>query len=208
MQPGDSRWPALYNVILVEGFGRTVEIDHLVRVPDGILVLETKTYAGFIDGGADAPYWTQHLAGGRCTTILNPAIQNLGQMRAVERFVAEPVRAGPRLCRLGGNRAVRRCDRAPPRASQVLRGVLRKSVQVVAIGQEARVDAAWQRIEREPARGAGRRAAHEAYGRRRPDECRRSACGANFRVGAPVPLHGRVRGRYGCADPRKTQSVT
>ena len=80
----------LYNVILVEGFGRTVEIDHLVRVPDGILVLETKTYAGFIDGGADAPYWTQHLAGGRCTTILNPAIQNFGQMRAVERFVADP----------------------------------------------------------------------------------------------------------------------
>ena len=207
MRPGDSRWPVLYNVILVEGFGRTVEIDHLVRVPDGILVLETKTYAGFIDGGADAPYWTQHLAGGRCTTILNPAIQNSGKCgRSSDSWRT-------RSC---GSAALssRREPRGSPmrsRTSPCLASAARCAAEVCAGSGDRPRGEGRRCVATDRARAcAGRRpcAAHEAYGRRRPDECRRSACGANFRAGGPVPLHGRVRGRYGCADPRKTQSVT
>ncbi len=95
-------WPALHNVILAGARGRTVELDHVVRAPDGIVVLETKTYSGFIAGGADAPRWTQHRAGGQQISFLNPAIQNLSHVRAVERFVADPaVRFVASWCRPG-----------------------------------------------------------------------------------------------------------
>ncbi|MBN9560445.1 MAG: NERD domain-containing protein [Alphaproteobacteria bacterium] len=83
-------WPALHNVILAER-GRTIEIDHLVRAPDGIVVLETKTCAGLIDAKPGSPNWTQRARSGRCTgSFLNPARQNLGHVRAIERFVADP----------------------------------------------------------------------------------------------------------------------
>lgn len=45
-------WPAPHNVILAEPLGQTVELDHLVRASDGIVVLETKIYSGFVAGGA------------------------------------------------------------------------------------------------------------------------------------------------------------
>ncbi|MGA9866019.1 MAG: nuclease-related domain-containing protein, partial [Acetobacteraceae bacterium] len=57
-------WPALLNVILAGPRGRTVEFDHLVRVPDRTVMLETKTYSSFIAGGPDTPRWTQHRADG------------------------------------------------------------------------------------------------------------------------------------------------
>ena len=46
--------PALHDVILADRSGLT-QIDHLVLGPDAILVLETKTYAGFIEGGLNKP---------------------------------------------------------------------------------------------------------------------------------------------------------
>ena len=42
-------WPMLRNVILGAP-GRNVEIDHLARAPGGVVVLETKTYSGHVDG--------------------------------------------------------------------------------------------------------------------------------------------------------------
>src|SRR5207244_13381864 len=49
--------PALHNVILW-GAGWSVELDHVVRVPSGIVVLETKTLGGTIAGELDSPVWT------------------------------------------------------------------------------------------------------------------------------------------------------
>jgi hypothetical protein len=55
--------PALHNVIL-RGARWSVELDHVVRVPSGIVVLETKTFGGTIEGQLDSRLWTQRTAGG------------------------------------------------------------------------------------------------------------------------------------------------
>jgi len=57
------RLPALHNIILW-GAGWSVELDHVVRVPSGIVVLETKTLGGRIAGELASPVWTQRTAGG------------------------------------------------------------------------------------------------------------------------------------------------
>src|SRR5271157_5689503 len=75
-------WPVLANVILECGRG-TVEIDHLVRAPDGILVIETKTYSGFVAGTEDAAQWTQQLRDGRRFLVQSPAMQSIGHLFAV-----------------------------------------------------------------------------------------------------------------------------
>jgi hypothetical protein len=50
-------WPVLRNVTLRDG-AHSMEIDLLVRVSDGILVLEAKTWSGFISGLVAGPIWT------------------------------------------------------------------------------------------------------------------------------------------------------
>lgn len=159
-------WPALHNVILAGAGSRTVEIDHVVRAPDGIVVLETKTYSGFIAGAADAPRWMQHRAGGRQTLFLNPAIQNLSHVRTVERFVADPAVRVRGFVVSAGNARFDDAIAHIPVPLHALRTVLREDAPLVFMGQ-GRIDAAWRRLEREAARSAGRRAVHVAYARRR-----------------------------------------
>jgi restriction system protein len=68
--------PSLHDVILADSRGLT-QVDHLVLGPDAILVLETKTYSGFITGGLHSREWTQHLGQGSTRTgFQNPTRQN------------------------------------------------------------------------------------------------------------------------------------
>ena len=80
--------PALHNVIL-RGAGWSVELDHLVRVPSGIVVLETKTFGGTIEGQLDSPVWTQPTAGSvEHGGLANPVLQNQAHVSALEGFWA------------------------------------------------------------------------------------------------------------------------
>lgn len=78
---------ALHDVILSDSRGLT-QVDHLVLGPDGIFVLETKTYGGLITGGLHAATWTQHLAGGTKTSFQNPTRQNHRHCSAVREVLA------------------------------------------------------------------------------------------------------------------------
>ena len=81
--------PALHNVILY-GAGWSVELDHLLRVPSGIMVLEIKTFGGTIDGQLDSPVWTQRMAGGVVLGELpNPVLQNQAHVWALEVFLGD-----------------------------------------------------------------------------------------------------------------------
>ena len=81
-------WPMLRNVILSVD-GRTAEIDHAIRVPDGIILLEVKTFSGFITGSEHDLYWMQHVQG-RAYRILNPVRQNMRHVRALTTFIDDP----------------------------------------------------------------------------------------------------------------------
>ena len=76
--------PALHDVVLADALGHT-QIDHLVRTTQGIVVIETKTFSGWITGTLYSAEWTQHLAGGRIRhRFQNPVRQNHRHCKAVE----------------------------------------------------------------------------------------------------------------------------
>ncbi len=80
--------PALHDVILPVEDGLT-QIDHLVRGPDRVLVIETKTYRGHITGHPADEAWVQHLSDGTTSHLLrNPVWQNRHHCRAVEGVLA------------------------------------------------------------------------------------------------------------------------
>ena len=58
----DMGWPVLRNVVLCER-GRSTEIDVIARAPGALVVLEVKTWSGFIDGTAEDAAWTRHSRG-------------------------------------------------------------------------------------------------------------------------------------------------
>ncbi len=80
--------PALHDVMLADLFGVT-QVDHLVRAPDAILVIETTTYGGHITGTVDGGEWVQHLIHDEVRHVFqNPARQNHRHYRAVEAALA------------------------------------------------------------------------------------------------------------------------
>ena len=82
------RLPALHDVVLADTFGHT-QVDHLVRTAQGIVVIETKTFAGWISGTLYGAQWTQHFAGGRVRhRFQNPVRQNYRHCKAVEAAVS------------------------------------------------------------------------------------------------------------------------
>ena len=79
---------ALHDVILPVEDGLT-QIDHLVRGPGRVLVIETKTYRGHITGHPADEAWVQHLSDGTTSHLLgNPVWQNRRHCRAVEGVLA------------------------------------------------------------------------------------------------------------------------
>ncbi len=76
--------PALHDVVLADTLGHA-QIDHLVRTAQGIVVIETKAFAGWITGTLYSMQWVQHLAGSRIRHgFQNPARQNHRHCKAVE----------------------------------------------------------------------------------------------------------------------------
>src|SRR5690606_19184571 len=47
------------NNIVIEAYGKTTQIDHIVISDFGVFVIETKNYKGWILGGENSEYWTQ-----------------------------------------------------------------------------------------------------------------------------------------------------
>ena len=157
--------PQLRRVILVEG-GRTTESDHLVRLSAGLVVLETKAWGGFVSGTPAAEVWVRHGRDGRDEAFLNPAAQNLGHVRAVERFVADR-RVAVRGLVVGAGRA-----RFAPEIAALVTPVrhLGEALSALAwpdLADPRVLDAAWRRLEIEAGQGAIRRSGHEAYARSR-----------------------------------------
>ena len=81
---------ALHDVVLADDRGVT-QIDHLVRAGDGIVVIETKTYAGVITGDLDDREWMQRLDNGECNRLPNPRRQNYRHLKLVEHIIGDRV---------------------------------------------------------------------------------------------------------------------
>jgi hypothetical protein len=157
-------WPQLSNVVLGRQ-GRSVEIDHLVRAPDGIIIIETKTLSGIVWGQPGGNRWSQN-SGGQVRTFLNPMLQNEAHMGAVRAVIGDPAVSLRGLVVSAGHARF-----AEPIAGCVVPlrqmvAVLRESVAIPLCGQ-APINAAWAVLAGEAARSEPRRAAHAAYVRSR-----------------------------------------
>ena len=84
-------FPALHDVIVRDAWGLT-QVDHLVRLADGIAVLETKALGGTVIARVGDRRWVQELRGGRVRTAFgNPVMQNGRHVRAVRRVAGSGV---------------------------------------------------------------------------------------------------------------------
>lgn len=73
------------NDILLDTGRGTSQLDHLLITKQGLLVIETKNYSGFISGTADAKLWTQSFPGSNSEPrqFYNPIRQNEGHISAL-----------------------------------------------------------------------------------------------------------------------------
>lgn len=75
-----------------QGSRRSVQIDHIFINPNGVFVIETKNYAGYIYGTEKQREWTQVLANGKVKNKLyNPVMQNAGHIYELRRILGRHV---------------------------------------------------------------------------------------------------------------------
>lgn len=154
--------PALYDVILRDGLGLT-QVDHLVRLPGGITVLETKTYAGLITGAVHGKRWTQHLPGVR-HEFQNPLLQNHRHVEAVRLAVGGGVLVQGLVVSAG---SARFCPELEPVVFKLGDMAARLAGTPSPACDQARMDAAWRVLTTASASSPGLREAHLAQVRGR-----------------------------------------
>ena len=158
-------WPFLTNVVLA-GRGWSVEVDHIVRAPDSLVIIETKTLSGVVTGQPGGAEWRQRTSGGRMRSFMNPLRQNDAHMTAVRNVIAIGSVALRGLVVSAGHArfdtAIAGCV-VPVRD---LADVLRGSTATPLFGKAA-IDTAWNVLCAEAVRSDERREAHVANVRSR-----------------------------------------
>ena len=83
----------IFNDVLFEQNGTTVQIDHIVVSVYGIFVIETKNMHGRVYGGVNSEYWSQYLPETRYKNreyqFRNPFWQNDGHIKALRRVIED-----------------------------------------------------------------------------------------------------------------------
>ncbi len=163
--------PALHDVVLRDGRGLT-QVDHLVRLPGRIVVLETKALAGVVTGGVRDRHWVQHLRDGAVpTSFLNPLVQNHGHMRAVRELAGAGVPVAGLVVSAGAGQFCGELEPAVVRLAD-LAGQLCALHTITGSCGPARLDADWARLTAASACGTELRDAHGEQVRRRRGEMR------------------------------------
>ena len=167
-------YPFLRNLILDFG-NRTVEIDHIIKVPDGLIVLEVKIFRGFIIGSERDLHWTQVLRGQR-NKLLNPALQSLAHVRAMEGFIADPrLHIRGFVVSAGTARFSDEIARIPIPLNR-LRDAIEHDIRKTA--PENSVRQAWERLSLEASLSPGRLDNHLRYAEGRKQSFSRRTLGA------------------------------
>jgi hypothetical protein len=81
-------YEAAHQVLVPDGMGGSIHVDHLLLTPRGILVLDTRRVAGLIFGGDQMSDWTV-MARGRRYTFDNPQPALYDRIAAVKALVGE-----------------------------------------------------------------------------------------------------------------------
>lgn len=162
----DMGWPTLRNVVLHESRA-TAEIDLLARAPNSIVVLEVKTWSGFVDGTASAAEWVRFGAGGGEANVPNAVRQNVAHVGMVERVIGEPAVGVRGLVVSAGHAqyAERLRRHVVPLAD--LPDILRAHAAKMPLCPGVSLDRAWTLLARESECSEAGREAHAAWVRSR-----------------------------------------
>lgn len=166
-------WPILRNVILGEHGGST-EIDLLARSPSAVVVVEVKTWSGFIQGAAQAALWVRHGGDGREVTVPNAVRQNLAHVAAVERAIGDSGVSVWGIVVSAGHARFAAPLRPHVIPVSAVSEVLRAQAMQARPADQDRLDRAWTRLQQEAVRSPGRREAHVAWLRSR--DCAAGTC--------------------------------
>jgi hypothetical protein len=157
---------ALHDVIVPDRRGMT-QVDHLVRAPDAVLVLETKRYS--VSGEVNGRQWVQGFEDSTDRFVLpNPLRQNFRHCRAVEDLIAD------RAVLVRGHVVSAGSARFEGELASVivLLADLAQLIAGAAPVSQRWLDAAWPKLQAAAARSPLLRAAH-----RRDIETRRYEAG-------------------------------
>ena len=159
---------ALHDVVLQDGRGLT-QVDHLVRLPGGIAVLETKTFAGMVTGSIRDRHWAQHLREGEVrTAFLNPLLQNHRHVQATRELAGVDVLVFGLVVSAGAGQFCGELGAVVVRLDELAVRLQAATARC----DPGRVDAAWARLTAAAACGAALRGAHgEQMRRRRGEVC-------------------------------------
>ena len=157
----DMGWPVLRNVVLRER-GRSTEIDVIGRAPGALVVLEVKTWSGFIQGAAQAAAWTRHGRGNEAVAMPNAVTQNRVHVAAVERAIGDREVPVWGLVVSAGHARFAPALRAHVVPAAELAGVLRDSARGDH-GERRKIERAWAALSREASRSPERQAGHIAW---------------------------------------------
>lgn len=86
----DSGAECITDFILPDGRGGLTQVDHVIKLPVGVAVIETKNYSGKIYGREGEPTWTQ-VIGGQKNKFQNPIRQNFAHTEAIKLIVGKDV---------------------------------------------------------------------------------------------------------------------
>ena len=162
--------PFLLNLYLEDDWGLT-QVDHVVRMPWGIVVIETKTYGGFISGTRNPARWKQSFRQyGSDTYYLfqNPEHQNDRHLRAVRHVTGLAEHVVSLVVFAGVARPSRRVHERVVRLDRLLGWLIERaragssSRPTVDYITDQRLDTAWSRLERHALGNTHRAAEHLA----------------------------------------------
>jgi hypothetical protein len=82
------KYIAFHDLYIPKKDGSTSQIDHLILSEQGLFVIETKNYSGWIFGDEKSKYWTQVIYK-RKEKFSNPIWQNIGHIKALKEWLGE-----------------------------------------------------------------------------------------------------------------------
>jgi len=161
--------PALHDVVLRDSRGLT-QIDHLVRLADGIAVLETKAFGRTVTGRVNDRQWVQHWREGQVRTVFaDPLLQNHRHVQAVRELVGAGVAVAGLVGLAGPARFSGELEHAVVRLDELATRLCRMRA-TIGTCDPARLDAAWRVLTVAATRSSELRQAHgEQVQRRRGD---------------------------------------
>ena len=77
------------DVIIVDNYGNSHQIDHIAIRHNGVFCIETKNIAGYIFGSVNGDTWTQALAKDVRNSYVSPIVQNKTHVKVLKEVIGD-----------------------------------------------------------------------------------------------------------------------